>query len=233
MTHERRDHIAAESPDHISAESRDHVLATYRQIADRFRLSSSNVARTKVKRAGWTWEPPNHPADPLRIRVPKEAWEQAAESSRHKSHHRPPDRRDSKPRNPPSHGHDIRDINSFEMALKALQEQLERERGRAYASETRVRQLTAELDSARDRLTELREARAAADARTEAAEARVDDLMAQVQRLAEAQARADLLQIEADRLRAEAERLKTELAVAGARPPRRRWFRWQRRGSAC
>ena len=87
MTHKTWDHTPVESPDHISAESRDHVLATYRQIADRFRLGGSNAARTKVKRAGWTSEPPNHPADPLRIRVPREVWEQATERPHHKSRH--------------------------------------------------------------------------------------------------------------------------------------------------
>jgi hypothetical protein len=55
------------------------VLATYREIAAHFRLGGPNAARTKVKRAGWIAEPTNHPADPLRIRVPRDVWSQAAE----------------------------------------------------------------------------------------------------------------------------------------------------------
>jgi predicted ribosome quality control (RQC) complex YloA/Tae2 family protein len=199
---------------------------------DRFRLGGPNAARTKVKRAGWTWEPPNHPADPLRIRVPRDAWEEAAESPHRNPRHVKRERHDRKAREPTPHEQNSRNLNGFEMALEALQHQLERERSRADAAEGRVQELTADLDKLRERMTELREARAAADARTEAAEARVDDLMVQVQRLAETEARAGLLQIEADRSRAEAERLRAEIAAAGARPAKPRWFRWRRRGGA-
>ena len=115
------------------------------------------------------------------------------------------------------------------MAVKAIQEQLERERGRADASDIRVRELTAELETARARMTELREARAAAEAKTEVAESRVDDLMMQAGKLAQAQARADLLQVEVDRSRAEADRLRQEFAATGAKPARRRWLPWRRR----
>src|SRR6478672_7946301 len=58
----------------------DFVLATYKEIAARFGLGAPSAARVKVKRAGWITEPPNHPADPRRIRVPRGAWEKAAET---------------------------------------------------------------------------------------------------------------------------------------------------------
>src|SRR3954462_8165350 len=53
------------------------ITATYREIAKHFGLSGPNAARTKAKRAQWTEEPVNHPADTKRVRVPREAWESA------------------------------------------------------------------------------------------------------------------------------------------------------------
>jgi hypothetical protein len=232
MTHESRDRTAAESSDNISAESRDHVLATYREIAERFRLGSSNAARTKVKRARWTWESPNHPADPLRIRVPKEAWDQAAESPPRNQRPSTGERRDSKPRHPPSQADESWEIKGFERALDALQEQLERERARADASETRVRELMTELDTAREKEARLREERAAVISKAEAAEAQVDDLKAEARKEGEgrtkAEARAELLQTENEKLRAEAVRADQVNRAEG--PRRRRWRFWGRRG---
>src|SRR4051812_21548754 len=62
------------------AESGRFVLATYREIAAHFRLGGPNAGRTKAKRAGWAAEPTNHPADPLHITVPRDAWSQAADT---------------------------------------------------------------------------------------------------------------------------------------------------------
>jgi DNA repair exonuclease SbcCD ATPase subunit len=56
------------------------IIATYREIADHFGLKGPDQGRTKAKRAGWQAEPQNHPADPLRIRVPREAWEAATQA---------------------------------------------------------------------------------------------------------------------------------------------------------
>jgi hypothetical protein len=226
--------MADDSRDNSPTESRGHVLATYREIAERFRLGGPNAARTKVKRAGWTWDPPNHPADPLRIRVPKAAWDQAAEIPDRKPHGVPREMRDGKQREPASQAHESRDdLNGFEMALKLLREQLARERSRAEGSEGRVRDLTEEIDSLREQMTELREARAAAIAKAEAAEAQVDDLKAEGRTVgegkAEAQAKADLLQVEIDRLRAEAEHLRGQSGVPGAGRRRRQWRFWRRR----
>jgi hypothetical protein len=57
-----------------------HVIATYREVAAHFGLKGPDQGRTKVKRAGWPTEPQNHPADPIRVRVPREAWDGASQA---------------------------------------------------------------------------------------------------------------------------------------------------------
>jgi len=52
-----------------------YVLATYREIALRLGLTGPDAARMRAKRAGWELEPVNHPADPRRVRVPREIWD--------------------------------------------------------------------------------------------------------------------------------------------------------------
>lgn len=56
----------------------DYVVATYREIAEHFGLKGPDQARTKAKRAAWTAEPQNHPADTLHIRVPRNVWDGAS-----------------------------------------------------------------------------------------------------------------------------------------------------------
>jgi flagellar biosynthesis GTPase FlhF len=63
--------------------SGDAVVATYREIAKHFRLASGpDAGRLKAKRAGWPTEPGNHPRDPVRVMVPREAWDAAPPSQR-------------------------------------------------------------------------------------------------------------------------------------------------------
>src|SRR5690349_4096950 len=64
----------------LRGEGSPEIVATYREIADHFGLKGPDQGRTKAKRAAWPAEPQNHPADPLRIRVPREAWEGAAQA---------------------------------------------------------------------------------------------------------------------------------------------------------
>src|SRR3954447_17665266 len=54
-----------------------HIVATYRQIAEHFGLKGPDQGRTKAKRANWPTELQNHPADPVRVRVPAAVWEGA------------------------------------------------------------------------------------------------------------------------------------------------------------
>lgn len=120
------------------------VLATYREIAARFRLGGPGAARTKARRAKWAVTPrPDHPADPLRIQVPREAWDRAAEichrASRSKSGHEAISRRAS-----PSPAKEILHLRAL---VALLREQVERER--QIADEARAGRAAAERRAAR------------------------------------------------------------------------------------
>jgi len=54
----------------LAAGGNDVVISTYREIAEHFGLANPEKGRQKAKRAGWPNEPQNHPADPVRVRVP-------------------------------------------------------------------------------------------------------------------------------------------------------------------
>ena len=127
-------------------EAPDFVLATYKEIAARFGLGAPSAARVKVKRAGWITEPPNHPADPRRIRVPHGAWEKAAETPS-----------SAKPDPPSSKTRETWTINAFRSAVSVLEKRLERADARADGAEQQVRKLT-------EQNTQLREAKAAVEA---------------------------------------------------------------------
>jgi hypothetical protein len=140
------------------------VLATYREIAARFRLGGPGAARTKARRAKWAVMPRrDHPADPLRIQVPREAWDRAAEichrAIRSKSGHEAI----SRGRTSPSHNKEILHLRAL---VALLREQVERERqiadearaGRAAAERRAVRaedDLRAERNEFRRREEEL------------------------------------------------------------------------------
>jgi len=139
----------------------DFVLATYREIALRFGLGGPNAARTKVKRAAWGSEPSNHPADPLRIRVPRETWDQAGETLHREPRERAHPERD---RDATSQKYDTSHIKALQAHIATLRAQLAeaeqrlaREAARADQAEARADQATADLRAERDsarRLTE-------------------------------------------------------------------------------
>ena len=109
--------------------SGEFVLATYREIAARFRLSGPNAARTKVKRASWACGMrPECPTDALCIQVPREAWDGASEISHRAA-------RASRPKSsqePMSQGRIGRfhekEIPHLKALVALLREQVERER---------------------------------------------------------------------------------------------------------
>jgi hypothetical protein len=163
------------------AESGDFILATYREIAAHFRLGGPNAARTKAKRAGWNPEPTNHPADPLHIRVPRDAWSQAADTVPRERPGRPPIAREgesiSRQRDPPSQGRDTPHIRALEGHIATLREDLAAERAGRLAAEQQRDQALVDLRTER-KLSAAEAARlaaatdaAVADARNERARA--------------------------------------------------------------
>jgi hypothetical protein len=137
------------------------IVATYREIADHFGLSSPEKGRQKAKRAGWLNEPQNHPADPVRVRVPQEAWEEASRSRARAARFRAQGRErgaplihedegpqggsepPSKPDEPPPL------LKQLEAVHATLREQLDRAEERAKRAEDRATRLEAEREVAR------------------------------------------------------------------------------------
>ena len=165
------------------------VIATYREIAARFGLGSTDAARTRARRAGWEREPANHPLDPARVRVPLIAWEQApSERPRSSSADQPlsPSRRrgsrvdDPLPINhqesgPIKQGSDP--IKVLADAAAILREQLEEERQRSAAVRALADQRASEVASLRERVDRAetdRERADRAEAQAAAERARAD-----------------------------------------------------------
>jgi hypothetical protein len=150
-----------ETPDHEPPESGDFILATYREIALRFGLGGPNAARTKVKRAGWVSEPANHPADALRIRVPRDGWGQAGETPPRA----PKGRAFLKSRDSPSQEEDTHHLRALEEHLATLRDRLAdaeqriaREAERADRAEIQVDREAGRADRAEFELGREREA---------------------------------------------------------------------------
>jgi chromosome segregation ATPase len=157
---------------HLNAdESEGFILATYREIAAHFALSGPNAARTKVKRAGWSAAPTNHPADPLHIRVPRDAWYQAAESPRPKYTERP----HAISRDAPSPKADTPHIRALEAAVSSLTERAETAEKRADRAENRADRAEARADRAEQSIEAERNRAQAADSRADRAEQEIAD----------------------------------------------------------
>lgn len=112
------------------------MLATYREIAEHFGLGTPHSGRTRAKREGWPAEPSNDPRAPLRIRVPREAWEAA-----HQEGSRP---------SPRSH-----ESNDLRPLLEALRENSAKAEERALQAEERAQRAEQRADRAEGRLDEL------------------------------------------------------------------------------
>ncbi|MGH6878521.1 MAG: hypothetical protein ACREHV_14260, partial [Rhizomicrobium sp.] len=101
----------------------------------------------------WLAEPANHPADPIRIKIPREDWEQGADLAEMK----PRATRAAKPSGTP--GIKAGRRTRSEAALDELRALLERERARADAAEAAVADLRRQLEEQRG-LTNAAEQRA-------------------------------------------------------------------------
>ena len=138
----------------MDAAEAEHVVATYREIAAHFGLKGVVQARVKAKRAKWPAEPQNHPADPLRIRVPRDAWN-AGSRDNVVSLPRP----NREPRNPPSPTPDFKAeiggiIKGFETALETLRQQQAALQGQLDRERERADRLERERDAAQAELAE-------------------------------------------------------------------------------
>ena len=191
-------------------ESGGFILATYREIAAHFALSGPNAARTKVKRAGWSAAPTNHPADPLHIRVPRDAWYQAAETP----HPKRPERPHATSRDAPSPKPDTPHIRTLEAAVSSLTERAETAEKRADRAENRADRAEARADRAeqaieaeQNRADRAELALAGERTRADALRDRVEDLQRQ---FAEAEAEGNDLTIETAELTAQLKQVREE-----------------------
>jgi hypothetical protein len=136
-----------------------HVIATYREVASHFGLKGPDQGRTKVKRAGWPTEPQNHPADPIRVRVPREAWDGASQARQQngtvlrretvsRAERSPPAQQAIEPPSLPPELPAL--INQLEGAHATLRERLERADAEAKAAHDLAEQLALELAAARE-----------------------------------------------------------------------------------
>jgi len=176
------------------------VVATYREIAGHFGLANAEKGRQKAKRSGWPAEPQNHPADPVRVRVPQEAWEGAPLSRERAARARmrgaPLGVSEGEGAQPPSWADEPPSlIKALEGEATALREALARERERADRAEERTAAERARAETAerereaarvaeaaaagegralREGLTREREARQAAEAGREAYRAELE-----------------------------------------------------------
>lgn len=214
---------------------------SYSELAEARGIDRPSVIRIARRRR---WQKQKGNDGTIRIAVPRAFLDAKRQSPRDRPRDRPED-------SPPDND---RKVIGLEARIELLTEERERERAEvrrlsgeatelreqraaanahAEASAAHTRETVAKLEVAQENEARLREQRAAAIAKAEAAEAQVDDLKAEARKegegRAKAQAKAELLQVEIDLLRGEAERLKAELAAAGTKPTRRRWFRWRRR----
>lgn len=144
-----------------------HVISTYREIAVRFGLGSVNAARTKAKRAGWGEESTNYPAETKRIRVPREAWDQAGRDDPITT----PESVPSRPvREGASRAPDTGATAALRIALDLLRGQLERERARGDTAAEQVKELRDAVLMAEERAVSAEQRAAEADRRAEEAE---------------------------------------------------------------
>jgi len=157
------------------AEGGGFILATYREIAEHFKLSGPDAGRTKAKQRHWEIEPGNHPLEIKRVRIPRSEWDHTGLKTRRRP------MGDALERN---HGGapegsfketEIPYILSvLDDALATLKKGLEREglradqaearaqaaEARATHAEIRVESATAEMDKLRTELTETQKAAA-------------------------------------------------------------------------
>jgi hypothetical protein len=201
-----------------AGERGDFIVATYREIAAHFGLGGPNAARTKVKRAGWSAEPSNHPADPLHIRVPRDAWYQAADTAHPRRAERPHITKNDEA----SQQIDTPDLKDAKRPYLASsgEAQSRPDTPHITALEGHIASLQADLAAERARADQAEQARAAADVRADAMMARADaadaDRRAAEVRAERAEQGRDAERARADALRDRLTTMQEQLADAHA-----------------
>jgi hypothetical protein len=205
--------------EHDGALGEEHI-ATYREIAAHWGLAGVDVARVKAKRARWRQLPRNHPADPVRVAIPRAAWDIAVMNGGGASGLQgevttPSSKSDARP---PSGKFSSRDkevaralaiLHELREQVRVAQERAARAEAAAAAERVRAQEATTEAAAVRAEAETLRvvliEAEAAATvARAEAATATAE---------------AESIRMEQDRITTERDRLRIELEAwtAGGR----------------
>ena len=131
-------------------------IATYREIAARWRLKGweagdgVDAARVKAKRAGWRQLSRNHPADPVRVAIPRAAWDAATPIGERAAPPNGDARRDIAI--PPSEPKAI-----LESGIASILASLDEHREQARAARESSAEMQAELAAARQEAAEARE----------------------------------------------------------------------------
>jgi hypothetical protein len=149
-------------------------IATYREIAAHWGLAGVDVARVKAKRAGWRQLPRNHPADPVRVAIPRAAWDIAVTNGGGASpFHRegdaiPPSRSGARPPSGKPSRHDkevaraLATVQELREQVRVAQERAARAEAVAAAERVRAQDATTEAAAARAEAETLRAALIAA-----------------------------------------------------------------------
>jgi hypothetical protein len=198
-------------------------IATYREIAEHFGLNGPEKGRQKAKRAGWPAEPQNHPADPVRVRVPQDEWDEAPRSRQRSARFRAlAEERGGafieEGKTPPQTDGPPSLIKLLEEAVAALREERERlirdrdtERMERTAAQAEASALRAERDAAQAEAATREDEVERLTLERDTERARVEDVSRQIgtERL-----RAAAAEAKEGELRAERERLLREWDMA-------------------
>jgi len=212
----------------------DEHIATYRQIAVHWGLAGVDVARVKAKRAGWRQLPRNHPADPVRVAIPRAAWDipvingGGASAFHWEEDVTPPSKSGARP---PSGKFSSRDkkvaralatLHELREQVRVAQERAARAEAAAAAERDRAQEATTEAAAARAEAETLRAALIEAEAAATVARAEVATVTAEADGI---RAERDRITTERDRAAAERDGLRVEIETWTAGGPLARAWR--------
>ena len=219
--------------EHGGALGEEHI-ATYREIAAHWGLAGVDVARVKAKRARWRQLPRNHPADPVRVAIPRAAWDIAVMSGGGASaFHReegaiPPSKSGARPPSGRFSGRDkemaraLATLHELREQVRVAQERTAQAEAAAAAERVRAQDATAEAAAARAEAETLRAALIAAGAAATVARAAAATATAEAEGI---RAERDRITTERERAVAERDGLRAEIGAWTAGGPLARAWR--------